>query len=311
MNVWLAFTLVLLAILMVGAVGVPLIRRLTRLIGASFRNARDRDWQQEDVTKLLRRVAYLGSAVFLLSLLPWSFLAATVGGMADQYFRNTVNQWMSGPDLFQHLAIKEEEYYSQPLHWRQALAEIALREGDEDEALRQFISRLDIRQIELLELVAKHALGGALLGTRSAEGDPLEELSHMDLMHLEGIGVIDSVLPLNHKQIRPVTDAALESGTTVGEWLVGHQYGIFLSAVEGGEGTRVSFLVLTDTGKKLIDALRRPTSVNYLCWLQRYFGDRQLSAEIWSLREDDLEEHAYYPISEISGACESDYLTTQ
>ena len=306
MNVWLPVALMLLAILVVVAGGIPLVLWLTKSIAAAARDAIQKEWRQEEITGLLRKIAGLGLVILFLSLLPWSLLTTVIGGMADQFFRNTVNQWMSGPDLFQHLAIAEDEYHSQPLHWRQALAEISLREGDEDEALRQFISQLDTRQINLLEKVAKYALSGALLELRLTTGDPVrEELSHMDLMHLEEVGVIDSVLPLNHKDIRPAADAQPAVDVTDGLWLVGYQYGIFLRADAAGKGTRLSFLVLTETGGRLVHALRKPTSLSYLCWLQRHFYDRQISAEVWFLAGQDLPERPFHPVSEIGNACES------
>ena len=67
-----------------------------------------------------------------------------------QYFRNVVDDWMSEGELLKYLAIDEDEYFHLPLYWRQALAEITSREDDSDEALRQFISRLDIDDIEIL-----------------------------------------------------------------------------------------------------------------------------------------------------------------
>lgn len=169
MNVWLATAL--LAVVLITVAGVGGIFLLTKSIGGIAANVAKTGWQHDDVTRLLRRVALLGSTILLLNLLPWSVVLSTVSGMVDQYFRNTVNQWMSGADLFQHLAIDEDEYYSQPLHWRQALAEITLREDDAEEALRQFISQLDTREIKLLESVAKYALGGALLESHHSSNE--------------------------------------------------------------------------------------------------------------------------------------------
>ena len=247
----------------------------------------------------------MGSAVLLLNLLPWSVVLTTVGGMADQYFRNMVTQWMSGPDLFRHLAIDEEEFHAQPLHWRQGLAEIALRKGDEEEALRQFISRLGTRDIEILESVAQHALHGALLASRRLpRGDPIGELSSMDLIHLEAIGVIDSRLPLNHPRIRAATSGAASDENREEFWLAGERYGIYLRAPTDGNGVRLSLIILTDIGKRLVKALRRPTSLPYLCWLQRYFLEQQMSAEIWSIDRDGSDEDYFQPISEITGGCD-------
>lgn len=310
MNAWLA-TAVLAVVVLVTVAGVGGIFLLTKSIGGLTANAIEAGWQRDDVTRLLRRVALYGSAILLLNLLPWALVLTTVGGMADQYFRNIVNQWMSGADLFQHLAIDKDEYYRQPLHWRQALAEITLREGDKDEALRQFISRLGVDEIRVLESVAKFALGSTLLASRStSDGNPIHELSHPDLMHLEAIGIIDSVLPLNHENISAVTDATAGDPKEDNLWLAGHQYAIRLRASTSETGARVSFLVLTEMGGRLVTALRRPTSIAYLCWLQRDFRERQVLAEIWSIARQGDESDYFHPIAEITGACESIDVTT-
>ena len=310
MNAWLATAV--LAVVLVTLAGVSGIFLLTKSIGAIAANAVKSEWHQDEITRFLRKVALLGSVVLLLTLLPWSVVLTTVGGMADQYFRNIVNQWMSGAELFQHLAIDEEEYYRQPLHWRQVLAEITLREGDEEEALKQFVSRLSTYEIGILESVAKYALSGALLESRSASGgNPILELSHMDLMHLETIGIIDSVLPLNHKNIRTVTDATSGDQNTDNLWLGGHQYAIHLRASTSGNSASLSFRVLTEIGNRLVRALRRPTSLRYLCWLQRNFREQEVSAEIWTITRQDVEGDQFHAISRIPDVCDSMDLSTQ
>ena len=309
MNVWLAIAL--LAIV-VTVTGVGAIFLLTKSIGFIAENAVKNKWQHDYVTRLLRRVALLGSAILLLNLLPWTVLLTTVGGMADQYFRNIVNQWMSGAELFQHLALNQDEYYSQPLHWRQALAEITLRQGDEEEALKQFISRLGTRDIRILESVAKYTLSGALLELRSSsKGDPIHELSAEDLVHLEAIGVIDSRIPLNHKRIRTATDAMASDNNTDNLWLAGHQYAIHLRASTSGNGASLSFIALTHIGNSLVRALRRPSTLLYLCFLQRHFRDQKISAEVWSITRQGLKGDSFRPISSITDVCESINVSTQ
>ena len=302
----------ILVVSLIAAVGViPLVFWLTKSLATTAVEAKEKNWQRDDLARLLRKGVLFVSVIVFTPLLPWSFMFSTIGAMADQYFRNTVNQWTDGPDLFEHLAIEEDEYNNLPLHWKQALAEIALREGDEDEALRQFVSQLDTRQIELLDLVAQRELSGSLLVFRPSDGEPVEELSYMDMMHLESTGAIDSALPLNHKSINTVTDTKSDGDTTDSLWLVGHQYGIHLRAVTTGKGTGLSFNVLTEKGKKLIDALRRPRSLFYLCSLHYHYSKRGLSAEIWSFREDEMDEFSYYPVAEITTACETLEMTTQ
>ncbi len=312
MSVWVVTTVAVAIVVFLslgGAVVVGLlIRSIGPLLAETISNGRSRD----RVTSLLKRSALLVYALLLLSLLPWSVLLTTAGGMADQYFRNMVDEWMSEGELFKYLAIDKDEYFQLPLYWRQALAEITFREDGGDEALRQFISRLDIDDIETLELVAAYALTGALLVSRDAgEGSPPREISRMDLLHLEAIGIIDSVLPLNHKEIRAPTEEGDGSQTPDQLWLPGQQYGLQLRAVEPGAGTRLSFRVLTEIGTDLLQSLRRPTSLEYLCWLQRHFRARDIAAEIWSLTKEGMEEGYQLPASELPNVCESVYPRTR
>ena len=203
MSVWIVTTVAVVIVVSLSVGGAVALGLLIRSIGPLLAEAISNGWSQDRVISLLKRSALLVYALLFLSLLPWSVLLTTAGGMADQYFRNMVDEWMNEGELFKYLAIDEDEYSHLPLYWRQALAEITFRGDDTDEALRQFISRLDINDIEILELVAAYALGGALLELRDAgEGSPSREISRMDLLHLQAIGIIDSTLPLNHKEIR-------------------------------------------------------------------------------------------------------------
>ena len=293
---------VIVVSLLGGAVAVGL---LIRSVGPLLAEAISNGWSRDRVNSLLKRSTPLIYALLFMSLFPWSVLLTTAGGMADQYFRNMVDEWMSERELFKFLAIDEDEYFQLPLYWRQALAEITFREDDADEALRQFISRLDMDDIEILKLVAAHALGGALLRSRDAgEGSPSGEISHMDLLHLQAIGIIDSTLPLNHKQIRASTEEGDGSQAPDHLWLTGEQYGLLLRAVEPGAGTSLSFHVLTDIGTNLVLALRKPTSLEYLCWLQRHFRAGNIAAEIWSLTKDGMKEGYQRPTSELPNVCE-------
>ena len=303
MNMWLPVLLITLGL----AIGTGFVAKvlLIKWIGPVAKKIAGTKWQEEDVTRFFARVALLGPGFLLIALLPWSFLMTTFGSMADQYFRNSVNQWMSGPDLFQHLAIDEEEYFSLPLHWRQALAEIALREGDEDESLRQFISKLGTSEIQLLEAVARHAMSGSLVyGRGAADGEPIPGASYMDLQHLEAIGIIDSALPLNHQRIELVTDGAAGQDVHDELWLFGHEYGLQFRAVTAGESTMVSFIALTEDGKWLVRALREPTSLPYLCELHDGFRGPHLSTAVWSVTSQDMDEGDFRRVSDITEACE-------
>ncbi len=306
MSVWIVTAVAAVIVVFLSLGGAVAVRLLIRSIGPLLPETIANGWSRDRVISLLKRATLFVYALLFLSLFPWSVLLTTAGGMADQYFRNIVDEWMSEGELFKYLAIDEKEYFQLPLHWRQTLAEITFREDDEDEALQQFISRLDIEDIELLELVAAHTLSSALLDPSDlGEGNPSREISHMHLLHLQAIGIIDSTLPLNHKEIRAATGEGDDSRTLDHLWLVGQQYGLLLRAVKPDTGTRLSFHVLTEIGTDLIRALPRPTSLKYLCWLQRRFRASDMTAEIWSLTKDGMEEGSQLPAFEVPNACES------
>ena len=300
MNEWQLAAGIVAAVLVSLVVGFLALRWIAKSTGRLVFSSARNGWQQDDIIRLLKRVMWLSPVILLLGLLPWSMLFTTFGGMADQYFRNLVNRWMSGPELFEHLAIDEDEYYSLPLHWRQALAEIAFREGDdENEALKQFISRLDMRDIEILEKVAKYTVQGGLLELRqaTAEGNPAREITTLDIIHLQAIGIIDSQLPVNHRTI------PAEAEATILNWLIGRQYALHLRSPPDSNSVRLSFRVVTETGMELVETLRRPSSLNYLCWLQRHFSEQGWIVEIWSTTSEELEEGFYLPVSELPDAC--------
>ena len=71
-----------------------------------------------------------------------------------------------------------------------------------------------------------------------------------------------------------------------------------------GNGIQLSFSVVTETGMELVGALRRPTSLSYLCWLQRHFGEQGVVAEIWSVTPEEFEgSHRHFPVSKLPDAC--------
>ena len=297
---------VVVCVLLVAATGVGGMWVLTRSTARLVAQNASSEWREEkDVARLVGRALGLVFAVVLVaSLIPWSLVVSTVGSMADQFFRNTVNQWMSGPDLFRRLAVEQEEYDGLPLHWRQALAEIVYRNGDEDEALRQLVSRLSIRDIETLDVVGQYVLGGALVHSRSGgDGATVWGPSNEDMAHLEERGLaMNARIPFVHRTVRSgVTADGDVSDELV---LVGHQFALRLHAPAGGDGTaRVSFVELTDLGRKLIRAARRPTDVEYLCRLQSHYESPGLSAEIWSTTDEGMEGGRFRLVAELADAC--------
>ena len=130
--------------------------------------------------------------------------------------------------------------------------------------LDSLFSRLSIEDIEILELAAQYALGGNLIVSPAGRFVVTRNLSYEALAYLEERGIaMNSRIPLVHHSIG-VGDAAAGGGRN-GLWLAGHQFGLHLDIPNGQKSRSVSFVELTDLGRKLIGTTRRPTNLNYLC----------------------------------------------
>lgn len=84
--------------------------------------------------------------------------------MGDQWLRNVVDDWMSGPEIYRSLSVGPDEYQELPLRWRQALAEIPNRDSSDAASLRELAKTLDTGDIDLLDRLAPYALniGGSI-----------------------------------------------------------------------------------------------------------------------------------------------------
>ena len=102
----------------------------------------------------------------LIVALAGTAIATLISPFVDQTIRNTVDDWMSIPDLFDSISIRPDEYARLPQYWRQALAEIALRPKEEAIILRDN-SKL-----------SEH---------------PMPEMSYNDFSHLQDLGILEDV----------------------------------------------------------------------------------------------------------------------
>ena len=299
---WLLITAAVVVIVILVTLGVAGISLLTRSIIAIGAKAPGSKWENQDIVRILRSVVIF---TLLVILLPWSILFTTVGSMADQYFRNKVNHWMSGADLFRHLAIEENDYHDLPLYLKQALAEIVVRRGDEEEAVKQFISRLDAYELDIIGLAAQYALQKYLVAWRSpTKGKVVGDLSYQDLDHLEDIGIIKSTLEFHHVYLRNLSTEESASGNTREEVnLAGNHYAVRLRPVMADETITVSFIELTETGTAVIRAMRRPTSIRYLCQLREQLFQENVAVEIAAISQEGAEEGMYLEISDITSFC--------
>ena len=169
----------------------------------------ERDWLTKGfVIRMVLIVALVGP-----------LMATLISPFFDQTIRNTVDDWMSEPDLFESISISPEEYVQLPLYWRQALAEIALRSKEEAIDAQNIIEGLKMEDMELISLLAPYMTSKGILrdNTRLSE-HPMPELSYSDFSHLEDLGILEDVnngmkFKLNENWA-PGTEAGL-LGTTV------------------------------------------------------------------------------------------------
>ena len=91
MSMWLEITVAaIILVVLILVAGAPSIFWLAKSFAEIVVEAKEKNWQRDDIARLLRKGALYVSVVVFISLLPWSFMIATVGGMADQFFRTTL-----------------------------------------------------------------------------------------------------------------------------------------------------------------------------------------------------------------------------
>ena len=216
----------------------------------------DGDWQW--ITK--RFVLW---AVFWVSI-----VAPAIGAAAftffDQSVRNIVDTWMSGPDLFQHIALNEEQYKALPLEWRQTLAEIILRPEGEALDAKRVVATATAADLELIGRLAPFLIGQHIARDESLLSEhPIPGVSYEDMRRLEEIGIVDDVnfgmfFPLKSKGNNPNTIQL--SGSTIL---------IIAKGPTKDIESRLELTRLTVAGDTLLRGLRVPSNVAYFEWVAK------------------------------------------
>ena len=289
----------LVIMVIVGFVGI---RILTKSLGKTLGNATADKLTETEITRVLRKASLMISIVLLINLVPWSFILTTGGSMLDQFFRNKVNHWTSGPDIFRHLAIKQNDYHALPLYWKQALSEITVRDGEDEEEIKQFISSLDSYDLSVLDLVASYALGGTLVVERTPNrSQQVGKLTSRDIAHLVNKRIISSALPINH--ITLGTKGGNEgnnSETPTKQPLVGIHYGmLFYSNNE----KLLSYYDLSELGKRIVKSMRKTTSILYLCRLQKHLLEDDIFTEVIVIEHEGAGEGMVIPVANVDQYC--------
>ena len=274
-----------------GAVGIVI------AVSGQFANliakAREGGLTSKELSRLVKKLLVMFVFTFSIGLLPWSMIVVTVGSMLDQSVRNRVNRWMSGPDLFNQIAIKPEDYRNLPIEWRQALAEIQVRDDEGGEAVKQLVSRLNTRELELIGLLAENTLGGYLVMPQSPfEMKRIGALSAADLVHLEKIGIIESTNVMNNHRIYRSGDGNSDAESGKSKFVrAGAGYALVMWPAKGNEAAYLSIVRLTELGTELERALRRTTSPGIL--MRNNESDEGTSdskSKFWSISREGTTE---------------------
>ena len=252
------------------------IRWLTRSLIKNITDIENVSIDVSKIKKVLHRVMYLYFFILVVGLLPWSTAVSTAGAMADQYFRNTVNELMSLPDLFSSISLSPNEYKSLPYYWRQALAEIALRPDESAAEVKDLARGLTMEDVELINLLAPYAVNGSIIRDDDRLSEHLmPELSYRQFLHLESVGVIED--------ISSGMRTTIKKGETEHPLKV-KLIGSTLNLIGIGDGSEsdviLNYSPLTRGGRQLIEALQVPSNGAYFEWVARKLEEQGVRTEI-------------------------------
>ena len=182
-----------------------------------------------------------------------------------------------------NLGLSPEKFRDLPLHWRQALGELALAPRADFPALSRFVRELRPDDILLIDRVAPAiAHNGSvhfLVRSRtSPHRHPHLGLEFADFRRLREIGLFHSEFSRIGTRVSP-SDAAPVSawGSTVA-------LAIYSSAGE----VEVEFPVetFTDAGAALIELLRVPSDLRYFAWVADTVRDSTVDVQLWAFSPD-------------------------
>ena len=213
----------------------------------------------------------------LIVALAGPVIATLISPFVDQTIRNTVDDWMSIPDLFDSISIRPDEYAQLPQHWRQALAEIALRPKEEAIDAQTIIEGLKVADMKIVGLLAPYATSIGILRDNSQLSEhPMPELSYNDFSHLQDLGILEDV---NNGMKFDLTEN-LHRNPEIS--LPGTTILLKLRAKNAKTPLVLETTAFTSGGKKLIEALRVPSNVAYFEWFAKDLEDKGFAVELFA-----------------------------
>ena len=206
---------------------------------------------------------------------------------ADQIIRNKIDDWMSGPDLYESLALEPHEYRHLPVRWRQALAEIAVRDEPGAATIQELINKLNPAHIKLVNQIAPFEAGGFLVrDDGEISRHPIPRLSLVDFATLEDLGILHAI------QQGLAMTISLDSSSNYQSHLLGTSVALVMRAAQKDSEVKFSITRFTETGLSLIRLLRVPSDIRYFEWLAKRIEQPDVSIELWAIERSGLDPDA-------------------
>lgn len=211
------------------------------------------------LTRRLAIWALIG--VVFVGPVPFTFVATT----ADQWLRNMIDDMMSGPDLYRSLSLQPEEYASLPLHWRQALAEVAVRdESGELAEVQKLIGTLVPDQIALIDRIAPYVIDGFLVRDEDhPSGHRIPSLALVDYTKLQDLGILQQRSLVYVREPTQLRFAL--SGTTVA---------LVVEQSDQDSDLKIPATRLTEPGATLVELLRVPSDIRHFEWVSSLIDEQ-------------------------------------
>ena len=201
-------------------------------------------------------------------------IGAAVFAFFDQAVRNTVDTWMGGRDLFEHIALSETQYNELPLQWRRTLAEVVMRPEGEALDAKRVVETATVEDLELIGRLAPYQVSGHLARDERFKSEhPIPGVTYEDMRRLEEIGIVDDVNS-------GVVFTFESDGKNRGGMRIWGSTILIEATNETDEfKTKVQLTRLTVAGKMLLSSLQSPSNVPYFEWIAK-----KLEKEGWSVQ---------------------------
>ena len=178
------------------------------------------------------------------------------------------------------LGLSPEEFGALPLHWRQALAELAISPRADLPALARFVSELLPEDIRLIDRVAPAVAHNGLdhfvvRGRTSRLGHPYLQLGFADFRRLREIGLLHHGDSLAGVRVRQGSEPPVS--------LWGTSVALAVHSLEGESNLQLPVATFTDVGATLVELLRVPSDLRYFAWVADTIRGSTLDVQLWAL----------------------------